>query len=170
VAVSACHLIDVIAPRSDDRQIHGLWSAPPALLEIDFVTILVALVDDNQPFRQALHEKLVEDPELEIIWEASSGAEALSIAHRSQPDVMLLDISLGDMSGIDVLKRLDVDRSRVKVIALSTYNEKRFVLEMLKAGALGYVCKIDANDVFAAIHAVARGENYLSREISLILG
>jgi len=139
-------------------------------LGINFVTIRIALVDDNQPFRQAMHDKLKQDPEFDVLWEASSGTGALNIAHRLQPDVMLLDISLADMSGIDVMKQLNVDKSFIKVIALSTYNEKHFVLEMLKAGALGYVCKIDVNDIFAAIHAVARGEQYLSREISFVLG
>lgn len=117
-----------------------------------------------------MHEKLLQDPGFDIIWEAGSGGEALEIARRSPPDVMLLDISLGDMSGIEVTNQLTVDRPGVKVIALSTYNQKRFVLEMLKAGACGYVCKIDANDIVEAIRAVARGERYLSREITLILG
>jgi two-component system NarL family response regulator len=134
------------------------------------VTIRIALVDDNQPFRQAMHEKLVQQSGFDILWEASSGAGALGTARRSPPDIILLDISLGDMSGIEVMNQLNVDRPGVKVIALSTYNEKRFVVEMLKAGARGYVCKIDANDIVEAIHAVARGESYLSREVSRILG
>lgn len=141
-----------------------------AFLEIDFMPIRIALVDDNQPFRQAMHEKLMQYPEFAVIWEASSGTEALNSVGQSQPDVLLLDISLADMSGIDVMKLLNASTPSIKVIALSTYGEKHFVLEMLNAGASGYLCKIDARDVAAAINAVSQGNIYLSSELGLILG
>jgi DNA-binding NarL/FixJ family response regulator len=127
------------------------------------VAIRIALVDDNLLFREAMREQLRREGDFDVVGEARSGMEAIDIAQRLRPDIMLLDISLSDLSGINVMKRLRLDNLSVSVIALSSYSEKHFVLEMLKAGARGYLCKIDGGDIANAVRAVASGEIYLSR-------
>ena len=125
----------------------------------------VVLADDHRMLREALAEMLAKEPEMEIAGEAGSGREALEQVEALRPDVLVLDIGLPDMSGIEVARRLRL--SKTKVLMLSAYADKRFVREALKAGAMGYVSKGAAGDELAnAVRAIARGDSYLSPEVA----
>jgi len=125
----------------------------------------LVLADDHRMLREALAEMLAKEPEIEVAGEAGSGREALEQVETLRPDVLVLDIGLPDMSGIEVARRLRFSKTRV--LMLSAYADKRFVREALKAGAAGYVSKGAAGDELAnAVRAVARGDSYLSPEVA----
>jgi two-component system NarL family response regulator len=125
----------------------------------------LVLADDHRMLREALAEMLAKEPDLEIAGEAGSAREALEQVEKLRPDVLVLDIGLPDISGIEVARRLRF--SKTKVLMLSAYADKRFVREALKAGAAGYVSKGAAGDDLAsAVRAVARGDSYLSPEVA----
>ena len=125
----------------------------------------LVLADDHRMLREALAEMLAKEPEIEVAGQAGSGREALELVETLRPDVLVLDIGLPDMSGIEVAKRLRFSKTRV--LMLSAYADKRFVREALKAGAAGYVSKGAAGDELAnAVRAVARGDSYLSPEVA----
>jgi DNA-binding NarL/FixJ family response regulator len=125
----------------------------------------LVLADDHRMLREALAEMLAKEPEMEIAGEAGSGREALEKVEALRPDVLVLDIGLPDMSGIEVARRLRFGKT--KVLVLSAYADKRFVREALKAGAMGYVSKGAAGDELAnAVRAIARGDSYLSPEVA----
>lgn len=125
----------------------------------------LVLADDHRMLREALAELLAREPDLEVAGEAASGREALEQVERMRPDVLVLDVGLPDMSGIEVARRLR--HSATKVLILSAHADKRFVQEALKAGAAGYVSKGAARtELASALRAVASGESYLSPEVA----
>ncbi len=129
------------------------------------MTVHVLLVDDHRMLREALAELLARDPGLRIVGEAASAREALETVARTHPDVLVLDVGLPDMTGIEVARRLR--GSRTKVLMLSAHTDKRFVQEAMKAGAAGYVSKAGAAEELArALRAVADGQCYLSPEVA----
>ena len=129
------------------------------------MTVQVLLADDHRMLREALAELLGRDPGLRIVGQAASAREALEAVARVHPDVLVLDVGLPDMTGIEVARRLR--GSGTKVLMLSAHADKRFVQEALKAGAAGYVSKVAAAEELArALHAVADGKCYLSSEVA----
>lgn len=134
------------------------------------MAIRIILVDDHHLLREALREKLSREADLEVIGEASDGRSALRLVAEMAPDIVLLDIGLPEMNGIEIAARINADYSRVKTIALSMYSDKRFVMEMLKAGASGYVTKTaDGVELLNAVRAVAAGKRYLGTEVAAAL-
>lgn len=126
------------------------------------------LVDEHQVVREALVQLLARAPDIEIVGEAGSAREALELASATQPDLVLLDIGLPDMSGIEVARSLRGSRS--KVVMLSAYEERRFVQDALKAGAAGYVSKRAAgSELERAVRTVAAGGTYFSPEVAALL-
>ena len=127
-------------------------------------TILVA--DDHQIVRQGLKRLLSKRGDFDIVAEASDGEQAVEIAARRQPDVVLMDISMPRLSGIDATRRIAAG-GRTKVLALSMHDGQSYVEEALRAGASGYVHKnASAEDLFSAIDAVRTGESYLSPTVT----
>lgn len=127
-------------------------------------TILVA--DDHQIVRQGLKRLLSKRGDFAIVAEASDGEQAVEIASRHQPDVVLMDISMPRLSGIDATRRIAAG-GRSKVLALSMHDAQSYVEEALRAGASGYVHKnASAEDLFSAIDAVRTGESYLSPTVT----
>ena len=127
-------------------------------------TILVA--DDHQIVRQGLKRLLSKRGDFSIVAEASDGEQAVEIAGRKQPDVVLMDISMPRLSGIDATRRIAAG-GRSKVLALSMHDTQSYVEEALRAGAAGYVHKnASAEDLFNAIDAVRTGESYLSPTVT----
>lgn len=125
------------------------------------------IVDDHRMFREALRVPLAAENDLEVVGEAGSGGEALAVAADVRPDLVLLDIALPDMSGIEVAARLLAAHPRLHLIALSGYADRLFVAEMLKAGARGYVVKsAGADELIRAIRAVVGGLVFLSPEVT----
>ncbi len=125
------------------------------------VTIL--LVDDHRIIREGLRALLRTDPAFEVVGEAENGREAVRLARALAPDVVIMDVTMPDLNGIDATLRVKGDRPETRVIALSVHTDPSFADEMLKAGAEGYVVKSSAFDNLAeAIRRVMAGQIYLS--------
>ena len=117
--------------------------------------------------REALCEVLKKVPDIEVVGEAGDARDALKQAAELKPDVVVLDINLPDINGIEVAARLRDAGSRAKLVALSAFADKRFVTAMLRSGASAYVTKSAAGtELVRAIRAVAAGHGYFSPEIA----
>ena len=132
--------------------------------------VRVLLVDDHAVVRAGLHMLLGADPELEIVGEAENGAEGVRLACELLPDVVLMDISMPDMNGIEATRRIKERCPDVAVLALTMHEDDQYFFEMLGAGASGYVPKRAApNDLISAIHAVQRGGVFLFPSLARLL-
>jgi two-component system NarL family response regulator len=131
------------------------------------MTIRVLLVEDHRMVREALSEVLKKVPQIDVVGEAGDAREALKKATALRPDVIVLDIRLPDVNGIEVASRLRDAGIDAKIVALSAFADKRFVTAMVLAGASAYVTKSAAGtELVRAIHAVAAGQGYFSPEIA----
>ncbi len=120
------------------------------------------LVDDHAVVRGGLKMLLAADPEIEIVGEAETGAEGVRLADELRPDVILMDISMPDMNGIEATRRIKAEHPEIAVLALTMHEDDQYFYEMLAAGASGYVPKRAApNDLISAIHAVRGGGMFL---------
>lgn len=134
------------------------------------MTIRVLLVEDHRMVREALREVLTKVPDMEVVGEAGDAHDGLELARSSAPDVIVLDIRLPDLNGIEVAARLRDSGNKAKIVALSAFSDKRFVTEMLRSGASAYVTKSAAGtELVSAIRAVAGGQGYFSPEIAATL-
>ncbi len=129
--------------------------------------IRVLLVDDHTLIRAGIRELLQGLSGIEVAGEAGDGHEALLLAEQLQPDVMLLDIGLPGLNGLEVAARLARLESPPRVVILSMYTSEEYVLQALRAGAAGYLLKGSAvAELELALRAVVRGETYLSPAVS----
>lgn len=129
--------------------------------------ISVLLVEDHRMVREALRDLLVREPGMAVVGEAGDAREALELARSVKPDVVVLDISLPDVNGIEVAARLRDAGCGARIVALSAFSDKRFLKAMLRAGASAYVTKSAAGtELVRAIRAVAAGQGYFSPEIA----
>jgi two-component system NarL family response regulator len=127
----------------------------------------VLLVDDHQMLREGLRAILELDEDIEVVAEAADGLAATEMARTLAPDVVIMDIGMEGLNGIDATRQIRADSPAVKVVALSTYSDKSYVLSMLEAGASGYVVKSSAAvEIQRAVRAVAEGHHYLSPDIA----
>ena len=127
----------------------------------------VLLVDDHALVRAGMKSLLREIEGVQVVAEASDGAEALVLAERERPDVVLMDIAMKGMNGLDAAARLREQRPEAKVIILSMHTSEEYVLLALRAGAAAYLIKDSATAELAlALKSVMRGETYLSPAIS----
>lgn len=131
------------------------------------MSIRVLLVEDHRMVREALRGVLAQTPDIEVVGEAGSGQAALEQAAALAPDVVVLDIRLPDLNGIEVAARLRDAGSAARVVALSAFADKRFVTAMMRSGASGYITKSAAGSELArAIRAVADDQGYFSPDIA----
>jgi two-component system NarL family response regulator len=131
------------------------------------MTISVFMVEDHQMVREALREVLTKEPDIAVVGEAGNAHDALKGIAVLQPDVVVLDIRLPDLNGIEVAARLRDAGCRAKVVALSAFADKRFITAMLRSGASAYVTKSAAGtELVRAIRAVAAQQGYFSPEIA----
>jgi len=129
------------------------------------MSIRIVLADDHKMILAALRSMLEKESDIVVVGEAGDGAALLDLVVRTSPEIAAVDVGMPGMNGIEATRRLLAERSDVKVIALTAYSDKRFVLEMLNAGAKGYVIKASAGDELPrAIRAVAQGQTYLCPE------
>jgi two-component system NarL family response regulator len=129
-------------------------------------TLSVMLVDDHLIVRRGLASLIGDEPDLSVVAEASSGEEAIALTSVHRPDVIVLDLRLRDMSGIDVAEAL---RGH-KILMLSSFMQEEDVRRVFDAGILGYLSKDkDSTELLKAIRAVGQGNRYLPPEISLLL-
>jgi DNA-binding NarL/FixJ family response regulator len=127
----------------------------------------VLLVDDHQMMRDGLRAVIEKEPELKIVGEADGGRAAVELARELSPDVVVMDIGMPDMNGIEATRQIRAENPDMKVVALSTHSDERYVRATFEAGAAGYVVKRAASDeLFQAIRAVARGEYFLSSGVA----
>jgi len=128
-------------------------------------TIRVLLVDDHAIVREGLRALLDDTESLQIVGEAADGTEALDLAHRLRPDVVLMDLKMPGIPAADAIRTIRAQYPETQVLVLTSYAEDRQVEEVLRAGALGYVLKsIVAADLVRAVATVARGETWLHAE------
>ncbi|HXY55571.1 MAG TPA: response regulator transcription factor [Nitrospirota bacterium] len=129
--------------------------------------IKVLLADDHIMMRGGLRMVLEQNTELSVVGEAENGRETVRLAKKLEPDVIIMDIAMSDMNGIEATRRIRADHPNIKVIALSMHSDRHFVSEMLKAGAAAYLVKQCAlEELIVAIKAVMQGQTYLSPCIS----
>jgi two-component system, NarL family, response regulator NreC len=127
----------------------------------------ILLADDHSVVRQGFRLILENQPDMEVVGEASNGREAVSVAEALQPDVVVMDVTMPELNGIEATRRISELAPRARVLALSMHKDSVYVREILRAGAKGYLLKDAAgNDLLAAVRAVARGEAYLSPAVS----
>ncbi|MCK4752270.1 MAG: response regulator transcription factor [Planctomycetes bacterium] len=129
--------------------------------------IKIILVDDHKITRQGLHSLLDEQKNMEVIAEAEDGREAVCKVRELSPDVVVMDVSMPGLNGMEATRQIVKEFPNIKVIALSMHSDMLYVSEMLKSGASGYLLKDCAFDELArAINTVAVGKTYLSPAIS----
>jgi DNA-binding NarL/FixJ family response regulator len=132
--------------------------------------IRVILADDHAIVREGLRSLLEKQPDIEIVCEAEDGRIAVERAGELLPDVVVMDITMPNLNGIEATRRIVDEFPQIKVIALSIHSDRRFVSDMLMAGATGYVLKEGLLDeLVKAIRTVAAGESYLSSKITGIV-
>jgi DNA-binding NarL/FixJ family response regulator len=129
--------------------------------------VRVLVVDDFEPFRRVVVSMLRKQPELQIICEASNGSEAVQEAEQQQPDLILLDVGLPKLNGIEAARRIRKLSPKSKILFVSQQSSADIVQEALSLGALGYVVKTHArNDLLAAVESVLQGRVFLGSGIS----
>lgn len=129
--------------------------------------IRILLVDDHALVRRGFQMILAAEEDMEVVGEAADGRAAIELAEQLQPDVVVMDVAMPGLNGIEATRRLVEALPRSRVLALSMHKDSVYVREILRAGARGYLLK-DAfdRDLVAAVRAVARGEAYLSPAVS----
>jgi two-component system response regulator NreC len=124
--------------------------------------IRLLLVDDHEVVRTGLRMLLESQSDIKILAEASTGAEAIQMAREFEPDVVVMDITLPDITGIETTRRLKEHQPEIAVVAMTIHEDEQYFFEMLQAGASGYVPKRAApEDLITAIRAAFAGEIYL---------
>ena len=127
----------------------------------------IVLADDHQMFRHALRALLEKEPDLEVVGEAADGEALLRIVAEREVDIVCIDIGMPGMNGIDATRRLHALRPDIRIIGLSAYADRQFVIDLLNAGAHGYITKAEAGDeLLRAIHNVRQGRTYLCPDVA----
>ena len=130
----------------------------------------VVVVDDHQLVRIGLKQIIQAQPDFQWVGEAKTGREALALLRTLPCDVLLLDLSLPDMSGLDVLRQIKAHHDQVAALVLSAYPEMQYGLNVLRAGASGFISKAaDDGELCRAIRAAQRGGRYVSPELAEVL-
>lgn len=129
--------------------------------------IKILLADDHKLLREGLRALIEEQQNMTVIAEAENGRSAVQLAARLSPDIIVMDISMPGLNGIDATRRITAELPGVKVIALSMHADRNFVVEMFKAGAMGYLLKDCAfEELIRAINTVVANKAYLSAKLS----
>ncbi len=129
--------------------------------------VTVGLVDDHIVVRQGLRLLLESEPEFSVVGEAADGVEALKLVRHREPDVLLLDLMMPGLSGLDVARRISRMKVGTRVILLTMYGDEAYVRDARKSGVRGYVVKESCgSDLFQAIRDVAAGRRYLSPSLA----
>jgi len=134
------------------------------------MTLKVLLVEDHAIVRQGIKALLDEEPDITIVGEAGDGSEGLLLAQKLKPDIVLMDVSLPTLDGIEVARQIHDRMPQVRVLMLSMHDNEEYVFRALQAGACGYVLKQSTStELVLALRAVAAGSTFLSPDISQIL-
>lgn len=130
--------------------------------------IRVILADDHVVVRIGIRNLLSRSPDITVVGEASNGLEAIQLVDELEPDVLLLDMEMPIMDGVEVARQLRKKKSPVHVLALSAYNDKQYILSMFDQGAAGYLTKDEApENIIEAVRGVAAGQQgWMSRKVA----
>ncbi|HEY1755779.1 MAG TPA: response regulator transcription factor [Bryobacteraceae bacterium] len=129
--------------------------------------IRILLADDHALVRQGFRMILEAQPDMEIVGQAGNGREAVELAEKLHPDVVVMDVAMPELNGTEATRRLAASTPRTRVLALSMHKDSVYVREILRAGARGYLLKDSGDtDLVAAVRAIAKGEGYISPAVS----
>jgi DNA-binding NarL/FixJ family response regulator len=129
--------------------------------------IRLLIADDHKLFRIGLHKMLREAQDIKVVGEARTGEEAVALARELAPNIVLMDICMPGIGGLEATRRITQRDSGIRVVMLTGFEESPYPLQALKAGAAGYLTKkVDANELLKAIKRVFLGKRYLSSEIA----
>ena len=132
--------------------------------------IRILLADDHTVVRDGLRALLEKQPDMTVVAEASDGRDSIRLAEEQSPDVVVMDIGMPSLNGIEATRRILAANPRTAVVMLSMHQDESYVLRSLKAGAKGYLLKDSLRgDVIDAIRAVAQGRSFLTRKVRLML-
>ncbi len=133
------------------------------------MSIRILLADDHTIVLQGLSRFLREQEDMEVVGQAKDGLAAVELARELSPDIVIMDISMPGLSGVEATRQIHDEKPDIKIIGLSMHAAKRYVQEMYKAGARGYLLKdCDFDELMAAIRAVAGGGTYFAGEFAAI--
>jgi DNA-binding NarL/FixJ family response regulator len=136
----------------------------------DGKSIRILLVDDHKILRAGIRGLIERQPNLEVIAEAEDGRTAVQLSRKLSPDVVIMDISMQDLNGIEATRQITTAAPRTKVIILSMHSSQRFVTDVFKAGASGYLLKdCDFSEIISAVHTVHADETYVCPQIATVL-
>lgn len=131
------------------------------------MTIRVLIADDHRIVRDGIRALLEKQPDMQLVAEAENGREAVRLSKKLTPNVLVMDLTMPDLNGMEATRQVVKDSPSVRVLALSMHTDKRFIIGMLDAGAVGYLQKDCAFDeLVTAVRAVAAGGTYLSPRIA----
>ena len=132
--------------------------------------ISIIIVDDHVIMRDGLRQLLEVESDMEVLGEADNGREAVKLALEKKPDIVIMDVAMQDMNGIEATRQIKNENPNIKVIALSMHSERQIVVGIFRAGASGYLLKDSSSmELVEAVRTVYRGRNYLSQKISDIV-
>ena len=129
--------------------------------------IRVLLVDDHAIVRDGIRSLLTTEPDIQVVGEAANGRDGILVAEQLQPDVILMDLVMPEMGGIEATRRITAGQPRARILVLTSFDAEEKVFPAIKAGAMGYLLKdSDSADLVRAIHQVHRGESSLDPRIA----
>jgi DNA-binding NarL/FixJ family response regulator len=132
--------------------------------------IRVLLADDHTIVREATAEILDHQPDMHVVCQAGTGEEAIDLARELQPDVAVMDIAMPRLNGLEATRRITAECPRCRVLVLTAHEEKRHIIQLLQAGAVGYLPKtIGLDELLEAIRAAARGESVLPPAVAAVV-
>jgi DNA-binding NarL/FixJ family response regulator len=133
-------------------------------------TIRVLLADDHTIVREATAEILEHQPDMHVVGQAGTGEEAVDLARELQPDVAVMDIAMPRLNGLEATRRITAECPRCHVLVLTAHEEERYIIQLLQAGAVGYLPKtIGLDELLEAIRAAARGESVLPPAVAAVV-
>jgi two-component system, NarL family, response regulator NreC len=131
------------------------------------MNVQILIADDHKLMREGLSSLLGQQPDIQVVAQANNGREAIQLTEKYSPDVVVMDVSMPDLNGIDATRQIVSRRPKTKVIALSMHSDRQFVAEMFRAGASGYLLKDSAfEDLASAIRTVAKNQTFIAPRIS----
>jgi DNA-binding NarL/FixJ family response regulator len=132
------------------------------------ISIRIVLADDHPVARAGIRKYLEKEPDIKVVGEAADGEEAIRLVNELSPNVLLLDMEMPGMRGTEVARKLQEEHSPVRILALSTYDNRQYIMGLLSSGASGYLIKEEVPEtIIDAVRGVARGEQgWVSRKVA----